>query len=104
MPVPLKIEDLKTVEAYKKAIKSDVGKISPSSTTKFWVYRDVELPTASGQKQKFPALIVLVDNRAVLPLLKTKKLACSGHATLQEGKVAFEAEQGQVPFKELKTS
>jgi hypothetical protein len=102
--VPLKLEDLKTVEAYKKAIRNDAGKIDPKATTKFWVYRDVELPNASGKPQKLPVLIVLVDNHAVLPVLKGKKLVCSGHAGLKEGEVAFEADQGTVPYKDLKAS
>ena len=55
--MPLKIDDLKTVENYKKAIKQDLTKISEAGNTKFWIYKDIELPTASGGKQKLPALI-----------------------------------------------
>ncbi len=49
--MPLKASDLKTVDSYKK-VKADGAKIIPGSNIKFWVYRDVELPTANGQKQK----------------------------------------------------
>jgi hypothetical protein len=49
--------------------------ISTSGNSKFWVYRDVELPTASGQKQKLPALIALIDDTAIKPLLKGKQAA-----------------------------
>ena len=99
--MPLKTEDLKTVENYRKAIKLEAGRIKPSGDTRFWVYRDVELPTASGQKQKLPALIALADDTAIRPLLKGKKLACRGTCGLEGDKIAFQADQGKVPYAVL---
>lgn len=99
--MPLKTDDLKTVDSYKKALKADGAKISAGSKIKFWVYRDVELPTASGQKQKLPALIALFDDNAVKPLLKGKSPACRGLCGMEAGKIAFEAAQGKVPYAVL---
>jgi hypothetical protein len=45
--LPLKEADLKTVESYKKALKLDVSKLA-SGNVKFWIYKGVELPTASA--------------------------------------------------------
>jgi len=100
--MPLKVEDLKTTETYKKAMKVDVSKITPSGNIKFWFYRDVELPTASGGKEKLKAFLVLVDNRIVLPALKGKMMICRGIARLHEGKIDFEAQQGDVPYDLIK--
>jgi hypothetical protein len=102
--MPLKVDDLLTLEAYKKAIKAEATRIASNGATKFWIYRDVELPTAAGKKQKLPLFIALVDNRAILPLLRGKKLACTGTVGLENGKVAFDPVQGQIPYKQLKTS
>ncbi len=100
--MPLKDVDLKTFEAYKKAIRLDLPKISHG--TRFWIYRDVELPNATGKKQKIPSFIALVDNKAIKPLLQGKALICKGTCGMEDGKVAFEAETGQVPYRLLKTS
>lgn len=94
----LKPDDLKTVENYKKAIKQDGMKINAEGKTKFWVFKDIELPTAGGGKQKLPALISLVDDTAVKAVLKGKQPVCRGTVGLKDGKVAFEAEQGKVPY------
>ena len=102
--MPLKADDLKTVENYKKAMKQEVTRITAAGNTKFWVYRDVELPTASGGKQKLPALLALVDDTAVKPLLKGKQPLCRGVCGIQEGKIAFAPAQGKVPYNLLKTS
>lgn len=102
--LPLKIDDLKTLDTYKKALKVDGARISPGGKTRFWIYRDVELPTASGQKQKLPLLIALVDDTAIRPLYKGKAPVCRGVCHIQDGAVAFEAEQGQVPYDLLKNS
>jgi hypothetical protein len=96
--LPLKTDDLKTVDSYKKAVKADGAKISSGGKIKFWVYRDVDLPTASGQKQKLPALIAFFDDTAVKGVLKGKQPACRGICGLEEGKIAFEAAQGNVPY------
>ena len=102
--MPLKIDDLKTVESYKKAIKQDVTRISASGNTKFWIYKDIELPAASGGKQKLPALISLVDDTAVKAVLKGKQPLCRGTCGLEGGKIAFEAAQGKVPYAVLTKS
>ena len=75
--MPLKEVDLKTFEAYKKAIRLDLPKIT-AGNTKFWIYRDVELPNAAGKKQKIASFIALVDEKAIKPLLKGKTLICKG--------------------------
>ena len=99
--MPLKTDDLKTVDSYKKALKVDGAKISAGSKVKFWLYRDVELPTASGQKQKLPALITLFDDNAVKPLLKGKPPVCRGLCGMEGGKIAFEPAQGKLPYAVL---
>src|SRR5690349_20862655 len=103
--MPLKEADLKTFEAYKKAVHQDVVRISDNSNTKFWVYKDVELPLEKtpAKKKKIEAFIALVDNTAVKSnsALKNKTLLCLGHCNLDHGKVAFEAVQGKVPYKTL---
>jgi hypothetical protein len=101
--LPLKEVDLKTFEAYKKAIRLDLPKIT-AGNTKFWIYRDVELPNAAGKKQKIASFIALVDEKAIKPLLKGKTLICKGTCGLEDGKVSFDAEQGKVPYKLLKAS
>lgn len=96
--MPLKADDLKTVENYKKAMKLEATRINAAGNVKFWVYRDVELPTAGGSKQKLPVLITLIDDNAVKPLLKGKQAFCRGVCGLREGKIAFDPAQGKVPY------
>jgi hypothetical protein len=101
----LKDIDLKTVESYKKAMKSEAVKISPGEAkTKFWIYKDLELPTEGGKRQKVAPFLALTDDKSIKPLLKGKTLLCRGLCALQDGKVLFEAEQGKVPYKSLKAS
>jgi hypothetical protein len=100
--LPLKDVDLKTFEAYKKAVRLDLPKITTG--TKFWIYKDVELPNSAGKKQKIASFIALVDDKAIKPLLKGKTLICKGNCGMEDGKVAFEAESGKVPYRLLKTS
>jgi hypothetical protein len=102
--LPLKDVDVKTFEAYKKAMRLETPKITPGGKTKFWIYRDVELPNVSGKKQKIVSFLALVDDRAIKPILKGKKLICRGTCGLLEDKVAFQAESGKVPYLQLKTS
>ncbi len=102
--MPLKEIDLKTFEAYKKAIRSDVTRITDSSKTKFWVYKDIELPDAQGKKQKIAAFIALVDDMGIRGPLRSKKLLCSGLCHLEGGKVSFEPIKGKVPYLQLKKS
>lgn len=99
--MPFKPEDLKTVETYKKALKRDLPRITAAGNLKFWIYKDVELPTASGGKQKLPALISLIDDIAVKALLKGKQPLCRGVCGLEGPKIAFEATQGKLPYKVL---
>lgn len=102
--MPLKDVDVKTFDAYKKAIRSDVSRITASGKTKFWVYKDVEIPDLKGKKQKIVAFTVLVDDAGVRTFLKGKKLVCAGTCKLEEGKVAFEPIKGKVPYNQLKTA
>ena len=99
----LKDTDLKTVESYKKALKSEALKIShDDAKTKFWIYKEFELATESGKRQKLAPFVVVNDDKAVKPLLKGKTLLCRGFCGLQDGKVSFEPEQGKIPYKSLK--
>jgi hypothetical protein len=101
----LKEIDLKTVESYKKAIKSEAVKISQGEAkTKFWIYKDLELPTEGGKRQKVAPFLAFTDDKSIKPLLKGKTLLCRGVCALQDGKVFFEAEQGKIPYKSLKTA
>ena len=102
--MPLKEVDLKTFESYKKAVHSDVTKITDSSKTKFWVYKDIELPDAKGKKQKILGFIVLVDDAHVRGAMRGKKLLCNGICNLESGKVNFEPIKGKVPYARLKKS
>ena len=102
--MPLKDVDLKTFEAYKKAIRQDVTKITDTSKTKFWVYKDIELPNLTGKKQKILAFVALVDDMGIRNFLRGKKLVCMGTCHLEQAKVAFEPIKGKVPFNHLKIS
>ena len=102
--MPLKDVDLKTIEAYKKAVRADVTKINANSPTKFWIYKDIELPDVQGKKQKIPAFVTLIDDRAVRNVLKGKKLICMGACYLESNKVSFEPSKGKVPYRHLKAS
>jgi len=101
--LPLTAVDLATVEAYKKAIRLEAARIGTQGI-KFWVYRDVELPTAAGKKQKLPVFIALADDTAIKPLLKSGTLACRGMCALRGGKIAFDSQQGVVPYNLLRTA
>jgi len=96
--VPLKEADLKDLETYKKAIRLDLSKIS-SGNCKFWLYKDVELA-----KKKQPTFLVLVDDNPLKKFLTGKKLICKGVSHMEDGRVAFEAQTGKVPYNQLKTS
>jgi hypothetical protein len=106
--VPLKEADLKTFEAYKKAVRQDVTKITNNGKTKFWVYKDVELPLEKtpAKKQKIAGFIALVDAKGIRAsaALKGKRLVCLGDCSLEENKVAFTSEKGKVPYNLLKVS
>jgi hypothetical protein len=106
--MPLKDVDLKTFEAYKSAVHKDGGRIGNETNTRFWVYKDVELPLEKtpAKKQKVAAFIALVDNKGVKAnsALKGKSLLCLGHCNLAEGKVAFEPLKGKVPYKSLRVT
>ncbi|MEI9976353.1 MAG: hypothetical protein WDO73_32455 [Ignavibacteriota bacterium] len=102
--MPLKADDLKTIENYKKAIRLDLTRLNAQGNTKFWIYKDMELPTASGSKQKLPVLISLVDDLAVKAVLKGKQALCRGLCGLRDGQIFFEADQGKLPYAILKKS
>lgn len=98
--MPLKPDDLKSIDAYKKAIKMDASKISTSGGTKFWLYKDVELPS----KQKLPMLLTLIDDVAVKALVKGKPPVCRGTCGIKNSQIVLEASQGAVPYELLKVS
>ena len=102
--MPLKDVDLKTFEAYKKAIRQDVTKIGPTTKTKFWVYKDINLPDQQGKPKLLKAFVALVDDRGVRQALRNKKLVCLGTCRLEQGKVAFDPVKGKVPYNTLKVS
>src|SRR5256885_2314598 len=102
----LEASDLKTVEAYKKASKRDAAKITDSAKTKFWLYKDITLPTASGKTQKLRVLLALLninDVKLEKPL-QGKKPICRGTCNLMDDEVAFEAEEGVIPYARLKAA
>jgi hypothetical protein len=101
--MPLKELDLKDTDAYKKASRVDLPKVA-SGNAKFWIYKDVELPNASGKKQKYPAFLALVDDNGIRKAMTGKKLICKGTCGLKEDRIAFEPTTGTVPYKLLKTS
>jgi hypothetical protein len=101
--MPLKETDLKDTESYKKASRMDLAKIV-SGNAKFWIYKDVELPNTSGKKQKYPAFLVLVDDNGIHKALAGKTLICKGTCGVKDGRIAFEAGTGTVPFNLLKVS
>jgi hypothetical protein len=101
--MPLNETDLKDTESYKKASRSDLAKIV-SGNPKFWVYKDVELPNASGKKQKYSAFLVLVDDNGVRKAMTGKKLICKGTCGVKDERIAFEASDGKVPYNLLKVS
>ena len=101
--MPLKEPDLKDTDTYKKASRVDLPKVV-SGNAKFWIYKDVELPNASGKKQKFPVFLALVDDNGIRKAMAGKKLICKGTCGIKEDRIAFEATTGTVPYKLLKTS
>jgi hypothetical protein len=102
--LPIKAEDLKTYEAYKKAVRADLPKLSPTSKIKFWIYKDVEFTDPKGKKQKVPAFVVLVDDSHVRVALKSKRMVCTGLTRLEDNQICFEPIKGKLPFMQLKVS
>jgi hypothetical protein len=102
----LEAADLKTFEAYKKASKRDATKITGTGKTKFWLYKDITLPSAAGKAQKLRVLLALLNiNEIKLEKpLQGKKPICKGTCNLLDGKVAFEAEEGVIPYARLKAA
>jgi hypothetical protein len=100
--MPLQEADVKTFEAYKKAIRQEANRIKADGTTKFWLYAAVELPTAAGKKQKLPIFIALGEDRAIKPFLIGKKLACKGTCGQRDAELFFEPDQGKLPYGALK--
>jgi hypothetical protein len=82
----------------------DATKISDGGTTKFWIYKDIELPNEQGKKEKLPVFVALVDDAGIRNFVRGKKFLCSGTCHLDGGKVAFEPIKGIVPYRLLKTS
>ena len=101
--MPLKESDLKDAESYKKASRQDLSKLA-SGNTKFWIYKDVELPAAGGRKQKYPAFLALVDDNGIRKWMTGKKLLCKGTCGMKDQGIAFEPSTGAVPYKVLKVS
>jgi hypothetical protein len=101
--MPLKEADLKDAETYKKSSRLDLPKVV-SGNPKFWVYKDVELPNASGKPQKYPAFLALVDDSGIRRAMAGKKLICKGTCTMKDQTIAFEPTTGRVPYKILKVS
>ena len=98
--MPLKEADLKTLEVYKHAIQQDVSRITATGETKFWIYRNIELP----DKKKNPVLLVLVDDAGVRNFFHSKRPVCSGMCHLVGSEVAFGPKVGKVPYKLLRTA
>lgn len=102
--MPLQEADLKSYDAYKKAMRADASKITPTSQTKFWVYKDIELVDLRGKINKIPAFLLLVDDSKSRNFLRGKVLLCTGTCHLEQSRIRFEPVKGKVPFGLLKVS
>ena len=90
--MPLKIQDLQTFEAYKKASRTAASQIRDN--TPFCIFSDVQLPDSSKKVHLLrPFLVVGSPANAITPLLKnlhgTKRPVCAGLCSLQGGRLAL---------------
>ena len=97
----LSAQDLKTYEAYKKAMKAAGGHIGHD--TPFCIYSDVQLPDSSKKLHTLkPFLVVGTPASTIAPLLKElqggKQLSASGVCSVEGGKISLEAKSGTVNF------
>jgi hypothetical protein len=102
----LKLQDLQTFEAYKKASRAAASQIKDN--TPFCIFSDVQLPDSSKKVHLLrPFLVVGSPANAITPLLKnlhgTKKPICGGLCSLQGGKIYLVAKSGAVNYGPFKT-
>lgn len=102
--MPLQEADLKSYDAYKKAMRATVSKITNTSKTKFWVYKDIKMVDLKGKQMKLPAFLLLVDDSKVRNAMRGKKLLCAGTCSLEQSRICLEPVKGKVPFALLKVS
>lgn len=100
----LKLDDFKTFESYKKAIKQDASRLTSGPRTKFWVYRNVDLVDSAGRKQTVAIFYVFGDDRPAQSVLKGKTALCKGMCGVDSGRIVLVADRGKTPYDLLKTS
>jgi hypothetical protein len=102
----LKPTDLATFEAYKKAMRAAASQIRDN--TPFCLYTDVLMPDSTKKVHTLkPFLVIGGAMNVVTPMLKDlkggKKIVCSGHCSLEGGKVSLEAVSGKLEYGHLKS-
>jgi hypothetical protein len=102
--LPLQEADLKSYDAFKKAMRADLSKITNTSQIKFWVYKDIEMVDLQGKKNKIPAFLLLVDDSKARNFLRGKSLLCTGTCRLEQSRICLEPVTGKLPFAALKVS
>ena len=102
--MPLQEADLKSYDAFKKAMRADLSKITNTSQTKFRVYKDIEMVDLNGKKNKIPAFLLLVDDSKARNFLRGKSLLWTGTCRLEQSRICLEPVKGKVPFAWLKVS
>jgi hypothetical protein len=85
-------------------MRADTARITNTSQTKFWVYKDIEMWDLQGKKNKISAFLLLVDDSKARGFLHGKTLLCTGTCRLEESKIRFEPVRGSLPLAALKAS
>jgi len=104
--MPIKAQDVKTLDDYKRAMKREVRTIVQDKT-KFCVYSDIILVDGQGKPHPVkPFLLLGADPSGLGQLLKpmkgSKKLVCRGTCAVSDNKIALHPVAGKVPYKSLK--
>ena len=104
--MPIKAQDVKTLDDYKRAMKREVRTIVQDKT-KFCVYSDIILVDGQGKPHPVkPFLLLGADPSGLGQLLKpmkgSKKLVCRGTCAVSDNKIALNPVAGKVPYKSLK--
>jgi hypothetical protein len=102
----IKPADLETFEAYKKAMRAAAAQIKDN--TPFCLYTDVQLPDSTKKVHTLkPFLVVGSVMNVITPMLKNlkggRKIICSGHCSLEGGKISLEAKTGKLEHGHLKS-
>jgi len=102
----LKPEDLKTYEAYRKAIRAAAAQIKDN--TPFCLLSEVQMPDAHQKLHVLKPFLALGSPiNVIVPMLKelhgSKKPLCSGMCSLKDGKISLTAQKGKVEYGVLKS-